>query len=146
MVKQEKKNFWEKVKQWQSFGWEISIHGYNHRYSSVSEKKDYFNYGGRSEFFGYSLEDQTLKVKKSIEIFKEKNVNVRSFFAPNHTYDLNTFKALKANGIYNVIDGYGLFPYNKFGINFMPQLFFKNILLPFGIQSTQIHLFRNTWY
>ncbi len=25
----------------------------------------------------------------------------------------------------------------------MPQLFFKNILLPFGIQSTQIHL--NNW-
>jgi peptidoglycan/xylan/chitin deacetylase (PgdA/CDA1 family) len=139
----EKKNFWEKVKQWQSFGWEISIHGYNHRYSSVTKKKDYFNYGGRSEFFGYSLEDQTLKLKKSIEIFKEQNVNVRSFFAPNHTYDLNTFKALKANGIYKVIDGYGLFPYNKFGINFMPQLFFKNILLPFGIQSTQIHL--NNW-
>ena len=68
---------------------------------------------------------------------------MRSFFAPNHTYDLNTFKALKANGIYKVIDGYGLFPYNKFGINFMPQLFFKNILLPFGIQSTQIHL--NNW-
>ena len=44
----EKKNFWEKVKQWQSFGWEISIHGYNHRYGSVTKKKDYFNYGGRS--------------------------------------------------------------------------------------------------
>lgn len=84
-----------------------------------------------------------MKLKKSIKIFKENNVNVRSFFAPNHTYDLNTFKALKANGIFNVIDGYGLFPYNKYGINFIPQLFFKNIILPFGIQSTQIHV--NYW-
>ena len=32
---------------------------------------------------------------------------------------------------------------HKYGINFIPQLFFKNIILPFGIQSTQIHV--NYW-
>ena len=39
-----KENFWEKVKQWQSFGWEICIHGYNHKYVSNTKKRDYFNY------------------------------------------------------------------------------------------------------
>ena len=39
-----------------------------------------------------------------------------------------------------MIDGYGLFPYNEFGLNFVPQLFYKEKLLPFGIQSTQMHL------
>ena len=28
-------------------------------------------------------------------------------------------------------------------LNFIPQLFYKEIMLPFGIQSTQIHL--NYW-
>mgnify|MGYP003304200146 CR=1 FL=1 len=65
---------------------------------------------------------------------------IKSFFAPNHTYDLNTFKALKANGIDYVIDGYGLKPYSEFEINFIPQLFYKEIMLPFGIQTTQVHL------
>ena len=37
-----KENFWEKVKHWQSLGWEISIHGYNHKYSLDTRKKDYF--------------------------------------------------------------------------------------------------------
>ena len=138
-----KENFWEKVKHWQSLGWEISIHGYNHKYSLDTRKKDYFKFGGKSEFFGNSYDKQKLKLKKSIEIFKKNNIKVRSFFAPNHTYDFNTFKALKANGIFKIIDGYGFFPYEKFGINFVPQLFYKNIILPFGIQSTQIHL--NTW-
>ena len=138
-----KKNFWEKVNQWQSYGWEIAIHGYNHKYISNTKKKDYFSYGGKSEFFGYSLEDQISKLKKSCEIFRKNNIKVRSFFAPNHTYDSNTFKALKSVGITQVIDGYGLFPYFESGINFIPQLFYKNVILPFGIQATQIHL--NTW-
>lgn len=28
-------------------------------------------------------------------------------------------------------------------VNFIPQLFYKNIMLPYGIQTTQIHL--NYW-
>ena len=31
----------------------------------------------------------------------------------NHTYDLNTFKALKKCNIRNIVDGYGLMPYEK---------------------------------
>ena len=139
----ENKDFWKKVNQWQSYGWEIAIHGYNHKYTNNTEKNDYFNYGGKSEFFGFSLDDQITKLKMGLKIFKENNINVRSFFAPNHTYDINTFKALKVNGIYKVIDGYGLFPYNEFGIHFTPQLLYKYVILPFGIQSTQIHL--NAW-
>ena len=64
-----------------------------------------------------------------MNIFKKENIKIRSFFAPNHTYDFNTFKALKANNIINVIDGYGLLPYHEFGINFIPQLFYKEIML-----------------
>lgn len=139
----EKKDFWKKVKKWQSLGWEIAVHGYNHKYTSNTNKKDYFNYGGKSEFFGYSLNDQVSKLEKSLKIFKENNINTRCFFAPNHTYDLNTFEALKVVGIRQVLDGYGFFPYTKHEINFIPQLLYKNIILPFGIQSTQIHL--NTW-
>ena len=31
-------------------------------------------------------------------------------------------------------------PYTENNLNFIPQLFYKEIMLPFGIQSTQIHL------
>ena len=65
------------------------------------------------------------------------------FFAPNHTYDQNTFEALKICGINQVIDGYGLIPYEENNIKFIPQLFYKLIALPYGIQTTQIHL--NYW-
>ena len=41
------------------------------------------------------------------------------------------------------IDGYGLFPYFKYDLLFIPQLFYKEIILPLGIQSTQLHI--NYW-
>ena len=135
-----KENFWEKVRAWQKKGWEISMHGNTHVYENQSKKKDYFGYGGNSEFYGHSLEKQSHKIREGLNKFKSEKVEVRSFYAPNHTYDLNTFTALKINGINQVIDGYGLFPHTENDIDFIPQLFYKNILLPFGIQSTQVHL------
>lgn len=136
-------NFWSNVKSWQKKGWEISMHGFTHVYDQETNKKDYFGYGGRSEFYGHDYETQKSRIKKGLAIFKEKDVPVRSFFAPNHTYDENTFSALSESGIKNIIDGYGLIPYTYNNLNFIPQLFYKEIMLPFGIQSTQIHL--NYW-
>ena len=138
-----RENFWETVKKWQLNNWSIAMHGYKHLYDKETNKKDFFNYGGRSEFFGHSYEDQLSKIKKGLEIFEKNNIQIDTFFAPNHTYDSNTFKALKNSGILKIIDGYGLMPYSFNGIQFVPQLFYKLYLLPFGIQSTQIHI--NYW-
>ena len=138
-----RENFWKIVERWKSKNWEIAMHGYNHIYDTNTKNKDYFNYGGGSEFFGHSIEVQKNKIKSGLQVFKKNNISIRVFYAPNHTYDRNTFEALKAEGIYQVIDGYGLMPYKKNDIQFIPQLFYKLYLLPYGIQSTQIHL--NYW-
>ena len=119
------------------------MHGFEHKYSIDTKKKDYFSYGGMSEFFSLPYEIQKNKIVDGLNLFKTKKVNIKSFFAPNHTYDTNTFKALRESGIETVIDGYGLIPYSKYGIKFIPQLFYKLTFLPFGIQSSQIHL--NDW-
>jgi predicted deacetylase len=136
-------DFWEKVREWRNKGWEISMHGSTHVYDTNSKNKDYFGYGGGSEFCEHSLEIQMLKLKDGLKKFSDEKIRIRSFFAPNHTYDKNTFAALKNSGINEIIDGYGLMPYTENGIKFIPQLFYKVIALPFGIQATQIHL--NYW-
>ena len=143
LVYPKKENFWQIVKKWQLKGWEIAMHGYNHIYDNDTNKKDFFEYGGKSEFYGHSLNSQSKKIKKGLEIFKKNDIKIRTFFSPNHTYDFNTFKALKLSGINEVIDGYGLKPYLENNIKFIPQLFYKVFTLPFGIQTTQIHL--NYW-
>ncbi len=135
--------FWKIVKNWHSKEWSIAMHGYTHVYDNETGKKDYFNYGGRSEFFGHPIEVQMLRIEKGLQIFKENNIEIDTFFAPNHTYDLNTFIALKKFGINQVIDGYGLSPFTLNEIKFVPQLFYKLFFFPFGIQSTQLHI--NYW-
>ena len=134
-------DFWNQLRKWQTKGWEVAQHGYTHIYDKLcSKKSDFFNYGGGSEFFGHSLETQILRIKKGLQKFKEEKINIRAFFAPNQTYDANTFVALKECGIHQVIDGYGLMPYTENEISFVPQLFEKVFILPFGIQSTKLHL------
>ena len=32
------------------------MHGYNHIYDQETNKKDFFGYGGKSEFYGHSLD------------------------------------------------------------------------------------------
>ena len=136
--------FWERVTDWKNKGWEITMHGFNHLYTQKSNnKKDIFNYGGNSEFYGLKYSEQLSKIQSGLSEFSKRNIKVRSFFAPNHIYDKNTLKALKESGIKIIIDGYGLFPYFKDQILFVPQLFYKEIILPFGIQSTQMHI--NYW-
>ena len=136
-----KDNFWDQVRKWQDKGWEIVQHGDTHIYDRLcSKKSDYFEYGGGSEFFGHPLDVQEKRIKNGLEKFKREKINIRSFFAPNQTYDENTFIALKNCGISEVIDGYGLMPYTEKNIKFIPQLFEKVVLLPFGIQSTKLHL------
>ena len=138
-----KNNFWEKVRSWHDKGWEITMHGSTHVYDMDSKNNDYFGYGGMSEFCGHPLEVQTTKMKEGLKKFNEEKIKIRSFFAPNHTYDENTFIALKKCGINEVIDGYGLMPYIQYDIKFIPQLFYKFFIVPIGIQTTQIHL--NYW-
>ena len=134
------KKFWDQVRDWKKKGWEIAMHGNNHLYDKNCSKIDYLGLGGQTEFCGHSLENQYEKLKEGLEKFNDENINIKVFFAPNHTFDNNTILALKKCGITEIIDGYGLNPYEEKGIKFIPQLFYKLYVVPFGIQTFQIHL------
>ena len=133
-------NFWDQVRVWKGKGWEIGMHGTNHLYNRFCSKNDYLGHGGNTEFCDQSFHSQLEKIRVGLNKFKEEKITVRTFFAPNHTFDKNTLLALKECGINQVLDGYGIMPYEENKINFIPQLFYKIFTLPFGIQSFQIHL------
>ena len=80
-------DFWKKIKEWQEKDWSIAMHGFSHLYDKDTGKKDFFGYGGKSEFFGHTYNEQISKIKQGLEIFKEKEITIDTFFAPNHTYD-----------------------------------------------------------
>ncbi len=39
LVEKRNNEFWTKVRQWKSMGWEIAMHGYSHFYDSTAHKK-----------------------------------------------------------------------------------------------------------
>ena len=133
-------DFWSEIKKFSNYGWEIAMHGYEHLYESYCNKIDYLGHGGNTEFVGHSFDVQLQKLNLGLDIFKKQNINVKVFFAPNHTFDSNTVKACKILGFDSIIDGYGLTPYSENGIIFIPQLFYKLFVLPFGLQTIQVHL------
>jgi len=133
-------NFWDQVRNWKKKGWEMAMHGNDHIYDKYCKKIDYLSLGGNSEFCNHTLEKQFQKLKEGLTKFESENIKIKTFFAPNHTFDNNTLIALKKLGINEILDGYGLMPYEENGIKFIPQLFYKLYTIPFGLQTFQIHL------
>lgn len=93
--------FWNKARAWQSKKWTIGLHGYTHANLSNSGGINPVNY--QSEFAGVRLEEQKKKIANGIRIFKENGLNPDVFFAPSHTFDINTLEALRVESDIRVV-------------------------------------------
>lgn len=131
-------DFWEEIRSVQSRGWEIAIHGYRHVYDSLG--RDLLGMGDRSEFAGHDYEVQLDRLRRARAIFDRERVAVDVFFAPSHTFDENTIRALAEIGVTSICDGYGLFPFHDRGMLFVPQLVGRPIAVPFGVHTSVHHL------
>ena len=113
-----KEDFWKYLKELQTQGYTIAMHGYQHIFDIqasgiVTPKK-------HSEFAGHPYEIQYEKIKKGKEILLSYGIETDVFFAPAHSYDDNTLKALAANGFKYISDGKSEKPYLRNGIICIP--------------------------
>jgi len=98
---------------------DIALHGYSHKY--VTKNGGILNLNKYSEFSGLPYGEQRKKIEEGLRSIKRRlKVNVKYFFAPAHSYDLNTLKVLKEFNLVNV-DGIYLFPFEYFGVFHIPQ-------------------------
>ena len=131
-------SFWEKMNQWVEEGWTPALHGYDHRYISEDGGINPVNY--RSEFAGLSYELQCEKLEKGYEILKSHGIVPEIFFAPSHTFDENTLKALKAKtGIRTISDTIAFDTYFDQGFYFIPQQSGTVRKLPFKLVTFCYH-------
>lgn len=124
-------DFWEMMRQWQSSGTIIALHGYNHCY--ISSDQGVNPLWRRSEFAGVMYDVQKQKIEDGYCILKENGLNPTVFFAPSHTYDENTLKCLeKYTPIRIVSDTIAFYPYKEGHFIFIPQQLgaFRKIMLP----------------
>lgn len=85
-------NFWELMKSWKNDGWIPALHGYTHVFETKEGGINPVN--SKSEFAGVVIERQRDKMRKGFQILKEHDLEPTIFFAPAHTFDLNTLKVL----------------------------------------------------
>ena len=102
----------------QQNGWIIALHGYNHLYTT--KEKGIFPINEFSEFAGVDYDKQNVMIRQGLAQLREWGAEPAVFMAPGHTFDENTLKALKANGINKITDGFGNKPYLREGITFYP--------------------------
>jgi len=126
-------NFWDLVKNWEKKGWIISIHGYQHLYTTLSDRaKSIVPIHNKTEFAGLPYEIQAEKIKKAWQIFINNEIKPKVWVAPSHTFDHDTLKALYSHTDIRVIsDGFAfdIFKYNDFF--FIPQQLWRFIKYPF---------------
>ena len=122
-IEQEDFSFWEKAHVWEDKGWVIALHGYNHVCESSGGMNGINPMWMRSEFAGLSLEQQKEKIRNGYDKLKSHGFDPKFFFAPSHTFDKNTLKALETETAIRVIsDTIALKPYKKDGFVFIPQI------------------------
>lgn len=113
-----REDFWEYVKNLQNKGFTIAMHGCYHVFDIRSEglvtpKK-------QSEFAGHPYEIQYERIKYGKNILSSHGIETNVFFAPAHSYDRNTLKALSACGFQYMSDGKSQKPYMLDGIICLP--------------------------
>lgn len=130
--------FWEKVRFWQTKGYHIALHGFNHVYST--HKSGLIGINNRSEFAGVLLEKQKEMLSKAFNKFESENIKVNIFIAPAHSFDRNTLEALtKTTRIEYICDGFFKLPIIKYGFKWIPQQLWKPKLKTKGIWTICHH-------
>ena len=105
-INPERGDFWQYIKSLQEKGYAIAMHGFEHVYRTKS--KGLVGVSNQSEFAGLSYESQYRMLEEGKKIMQENGVDTDIFFAPSHSYDHNTLKALNELGFRWLSDGKGL--------------------------------------
>lgn len=115
--------FWDKPVKWEKKGWTLALHGYNHVFSSDGGMKGINPFWARSEFAGLSLDEQKRKIREGVSILRQHDIDPKYFYAPGHTFDDNTLKALwEESNIRIISDTIATKPYMYGDFIFIPQV------------------------
>jgi predicted deacetylase len=135
-------DFWDRVAQWRSWGWEIAMHGYQHRY--VTDDGGLLGINPRSEFAGLSRAEQAAKLEASRDAFAARGLTPRVWVAPGHSFDDVTLDLLPDVGIEVVSDGAALLPHrDRRGLVWLPQQSERFMGAPAGVWTVCLHV--NRW-
>lgn len=111
-------DFWRKMRELQSAGWPIAMHGCRHTYTTAC--RGLVCHRRLSEFAGLPQDEQYGLIVLGKSILQRNGIETDTFMAPGHSYDRNTLRALRNAGFRTVTDGRSRMPYILDGIQCIP--------------------------
>lgn len=130
-------DFWGIINELYHDGWIIAQHGYQHLYKTQNGGILDINF--RGEFAGLDFQAQTYQISAGKQILKGKITDPEIFVAPSHSFDKNTIKALAQNSFRCVSDGIALYPFKKWGLIWLPQIFWRPRKFTVGLITIALH-------
>ncbi len=128
--------FWQEIKELKNRGWAIGQHGWRHLPTGNGGVLRIHKTG---EFGGLNFANQNEMIREGKEIMRKNGFMPEIFIAPRHSLDKNTVGALKENGFKFISDGIALYPFEKWGIVWLPQILWRPRRWLFGKITVALH-------
>lgn len=137
-VAPEDPGFWDRVRGWQSKGWSIGLHGYDHvftgRNRGLVPLNDYTEFSGRPE------KEQRDKIRLAWAELIAQGLFPQVWVAPAHTFDKTTLLCLQEETPIRVIsDGLSSRPFQRYGMTWVPQQMWRTRTAPPGVWTICLH-------
>jgi len=134
--------FWDRARDWQSRGWTLAMHGWQHRF--VTRNPGILKVQPFSEFAGLPRDEQDAKIRAGLSVFEKEGLRSALWIAPAHSFDAVTIELLLAQGIRHISDGFFPLPHvDRHGMTWIPQQLWSFRRRPFGVWTICFHV--NHW-
>lgn len=132
-------HFWMRALAWQTKGWTIAQHGYQHILQKTNARQ-YLPFHASSEFAGLSYDEQAAKIKAGWETLRSRGLEPTVWIAPAHSFDRLTLLALEAETTIRVVsDGIARDQFHRDGFHWLPQQLWSFVPKPAGIWTVCLH-------
>jgi predicted deacetylase len=129
--------FWDEMRALEAAGAAIALHGYRHLCNSHGVSL--LPLHRKSEFAGVAEETQRQWIHSGLEILRGEGLSPRLWIAPNHGFDRKTLRALRAEGISVLSDGFARVPFVRGGVTWIPQQLWEPEEKSKGLWTICIH-------
>jgi len=129
--------FWEQMRALESCGASIALHGYRHVCASAG--RSLVPLSRRSEFAGVPEATQRAWIGEGLRILRGHGLEPRLWAAPRHGFDAATLRALQAEDIMTLSDGFARRPFLRAGVAWIPQQLWAPCEKQQGLWTICIH-------
>jgi len=131
------RGFWQQMRDMQLAGATIALHGYTHLCSQTGRGLIPLHRTG--EFAGLEIDEQRHRIAAGRDILRGHGLNPELWVAPRHSFDRNTLRALRDEGMHYLSDGLARRPFERGGITWIPMQLWAPVPRSSGLWTICIH-------